>query len=260
MNALVAARGEVVSSIGNFRWRRDLEEQTGQVFLDVIQHFILAPVRHDGAILGSLLLYRTNVDAPYEVGDDDVIQVLADRVGAAIAESRVRAVVEQQRVEGDAVAHRLQQLTSEQRELLDQLADVEERERILLAEAVHDDPMQIIVAAIMRMDMLSARLSGEAGTELDRLASMLETSVDRLRTLIVALMPPNLSEDIGVVMGNLAEGIFMGTTTAIRVEGSWDCELSAGVTGNAFRILREGLVNARKHARADLVRLRLEVR
>ena len=32
------------------------------------------------------------------------------------------------------------------------------------------------------------------------------------------------------------------------------------VTGNAFRILREGLVNARKHARADLVRLRLEVR
>jgi signal transduction histidine kinase len=260
LHGLVAARGEVVSSIGNYRWRRELEDQTGQTFLDAVQHFLFAPVRHDGAILGSLSLYRSDVDAPYEVGDDDVIQVLADRIGAAIAESRVRAVVEKQRVEGDAVAHRLQELTSEQRELLDQLAEVEERERIVLAEAVHDDPMQIIVAAIMRMDMLSSRLSGDVGTELEQLATMLETSVDRLRTLIVALMPPNLTEDIGVVMGNLAEGIFMGTATTITVAGSWDCELSAGVTGNAFRILREGLVNARKHARATHLTLELQVR
>ena len=117
-----------------------------------IQHFISAAVRHDGVVLGYLRVYRAARDRPYQVGDDDLIQVLADRIGYVIAESRVRQQLEQQRTEHQAVADRLQELTTEQRELLEQLADVEERERTLLAEAIHDGPMQLVVAVMMCLE------------------------------------------------------------------------------------------------------------
>ena len=114
-----------------------------------IQHFISAAVRHDRVVLGYLRVYRTDRTRPYQVGDDDLIQVLADRIGSVITESRVREELARQRSEHQALADRLQELTTEQRELLEQLANVEERERTLLAEAIHDGPMQLVVAVMM---------------------------------------------------------------------------------------------------------------
>ena len=115
-------------------------------------------------MLGYLHVFRSDPAAPYEPGDDDVVQVLADRVGAAIAEHRVRQQVEHQRAAGRAIEDRLAELTMEQRELLDQLTDVEQRERMLLAEAIHDDPIQRIVAAVLRMDILRCGAARRAGT------------------------------------------------------------------------------------------------
>ena len=49
----------------------------------------------------------------------------------------------------------MQELTSEQRELLEQLASVEERERTLLAEAIHDGPLQLVLGLKMRIELIS---------------------------------------------------------------------------------------------------------
>lgn len=223
-----------------------------------IPHYVFAPIRHDGAVLGVLGVIRRDPDRPYDPGDDDLSQVLADRLGAVIAHGRTRAVVEQQARERAAILGRITQLSAEQRDLVDQLGDVEQRERILLAEAIHDDPMQTIVAAAMRIDTLAMSLSGEAGAELERLVDMLESAVDRLRTLIVALNPPDLSEGLGPALLNLARGIFTGTRTRVTFEGPDHVGLSIGAKGTVYRIFREALVNARKHADADEVTLRVE--
>lgn len=223
-----------------------------------IPHYIFAPIRHDGAVLGVLGVIRRDPDRPYDPGDDDLTQVLADRVGALIAQGRTRAWVEQQGRERAAILGRLTRLSAEQRELVDQLGDVEQRERILLAEAIHDDPMQTIVAAAMRIDTLAMSMSGEAGAELERLVDMLESAVDRLRTLIVALNPPDLSEGLGPALLNLARGIFTGTRTRVTFEGLQHASLSIATKGTVYRIFREALVNARKHADAGEVTLRVE--
>ena len=183
--------------------------------------------------------------------------MLADRVGAAIAEHRVRQLVEQQRAAGRAIEDRLAELTVDQRELLDQLTAVEQRERLLLAEAIHDDPIQRIVAAVLRMDTLRSTLPARENQELDELAGMLETAVDRLRTLIVALTPPDLTDGLGVALRDVAEGIFVGTTTTISLVGVTHVGLTASTKATAYRILREALVNARKHARAQHITLTL---
>jgi PAS domain S-box-containing protein len=221
------------------------------------RHFIVAPVRHGGAVLGLLSIFRAP-DTPYQLGDEQPIQLQADRVGSALAESRLREVRDQERVERRAVADRLLELTYEQRELLEQLASTETRERALLADAVHDDPMQMIVAAILRIDYLRLRVVGDPGDELERIATLLETSVERLRKLIVAITPPDLSDGLGVALHNLAEGIFIGTTSAVTVIGPTHVSLNPPATATAYRIMREALVNARKHAQAGNVTLRLE--
>jgi signal transduction histidine kinase len=254
----VLTHGHMVSSIGNPNWRPDLQHRSGarQIPGDV-EHVIFAPVRHD-TILGYLQVFRSDPSTPYEAGDDDDVQVLADRVGAVLAEHRVRQVVEHQRAAGRAIEDRLAELTAEQRELLDQLTGVEDRERMLLAEAIHDDPIQLIVAAVLRLDTLGAALPAEQGHEVDQLAGILETAVTGLRTLIGALTPPDLTGGLGDALRNVAEGIFVGTTATITVTGAPHVTLSTSTKDTAYRILREGLVNARKHANARNITVHLE--
>jgi signal transduction histidine kinase len=240
-------------------WRNDFERRLGCRPSADIVHFISAPVRHDGVVLGQLCVYRRERDEPYQVGDDDLIQVLADRLGSAIADNRVRELLARQRTEAMAIAGRLQELTAEQRELLDQLASVEERERTLLAEAIHDGPLQLVVGVKMRIDGNGRRARSISNhDETQRLADLLETAIQQLRTLVIALTPPDLSEGLGVALRNLAEGIFIGTPTQVTVHGPAHVHLTPQTKGNAYRILREAMVNARKHARAQHVVLDLQ--
>ena len=68
--------------------------------------------------------------------------------GWSVAEHRVRQLVEW---EGK---QRLAELSEQQRELLSELAGMETRERLQMAESIHDEPIQLIVAAAMRIDFL----------------------------------------------------------------------------------------------------------
>lgn len=246
--------GTVVTG-GDPRMWADVYRLPVTVSLDgIVAHFIAAPVRHAGQVLGVLSVFRADPDKPFTDGDEDLVQVLADRVGAAIDESRMQEWLEEQRQERQAIAGRLLQLTSEQRELLDQLSEVEERERVLLAEAIHDDPMQLVIAVAMRLETLGMR-SNAFGAEFEELVGLLESAVERLRTLITALSPPDLAGGLGHALRRLAEGIFIGTATQVHSTSTGLAGLSAKSTETAFRIFREALVNARKHARATHVDL-----
>ena len=220
----------------------------------VIGDDVVVPVRHAGAVLGVFGVFRGRSGPPYAQEDEDLLQVLADRVGTAISEGRAEAWAEQQRSERTAIAGRLLQQTVEQRELLDQLAEVEERERVLLAEAIHDDPMQLIIAVAMRLETLGLRL-GEPDDVFEELIESLEAAVDRLRTLITALTPPDLDGGLGPALRRLANGIFTGTGTVVHCVGPDHVALTTARKQTAYRILREALVNARRHARAANVEL-----
>ena len=236
----VIVKGRLMCSIGRRRRRpefmRRFSEQTGWQ----IEQCIIAPVRHDGKVLGLFTVFRSDLEMPYEPGDDDLVQVLADSMGSAIAERRASAIAEQ-----------------EQRELLRHLASTEAREREMLAEAIHDDPMQLIVAAMLRVDNLRLKNPGD-DAEFDQVAETLETAVDRLRRLIIAVIPPDFKNGIGVALRNLAEGIFTGTKTTVNVVGPTHVTLTEYTKAAAYRILREALVNVRKHAGAQHVTIELE--
>jgi signal transduction histidine kinase/PAS domain-containing protein len=254
----VIGHGRLVSTIGLRNRNPDLLRQVGELSGESAC-FIVAPIRHDGRVLGLLAVSRSTPDTPFEPGDADLVQVLADRAGAAVAESRALETAALGRAERDAVVDELRRLSDDQRELLDQFASLETRERSLLAEVIHDEPIQLVVASILRIDLLSARSIRDGGdsAELDQIATLLETSVDRLRRLIVALMPPDLVDGLGVALRDLAGGIFVGTTTVFHTIGRMHLPITVQAKEAAFRIMREALVNARKHAHAGNVTLRM---
>lgn len=134
--------------------------------------------------------------------------------------------------------------------MLDRLGEIETRERTLIAEAIHDDPLQLIVAAMTHVDLLSATHPGSE-QKYDVLNSMLESAVEKLRALIVATSPPNFDEGLGAALGRLAAGIFIGTSTSVDVRGPADVPLTTDARLAAYRIVREALINIRKHAAAQ---------
>ncbi len=144
----------------------------------------------------------------------------------------------------------------EPRLLLDRLADTEQRERTLIAEAIHDDPLQLILAAITQLDMLGAE-HPDAGIGCAAVNSMLDSAVDTLRALIVASSAPNFEGGLARALGRLAAGVFVGTVTTVRLTGAMHVSLTADVDLVAYRIVREALVNVRKHAFAEEVSIDL---
>jgi len=120
---------------------------------------------------------------------------------------------------------------------------------------VHDDPLQLVVAALLRIDDLQLRIQLPAadGAALDHITTLLEQAVDRLRKLIVAMTPLDVTDGLGVALLGLASGIFVGTPTTVAVTGPTHVHLSVQATTAAYRIMREALVNARKHACASHV-------
>jgi signal transduction histidine kinase/PAS domain-containing protein len=246
----VIRQGKIISSVGQRPTMRNhdrFNDQTGWR----IEHSITAPIRHNGLVLGQFSVIRTGRGAPFETGDEHLVQVLADRAGSVVAEHRVEQLVERQAEE------RLAQLTERQRELLAELAGMETRERSQIAESIHDEPIQLIVAAAMRIDSLRDAAPG-GDDELNRLARLLESSVDWLRNLIqVDLSPPDMTRGIGDALRNLADGIF-GGNRPLQIVGPANVNLTASAKAATYRILREALINAHKHSRAETVTLRIE--
>lgn len=137
---------------------------------------------------------------------------------------------------------------------------VEARERTLLADAVHDEPLQMVVAAMLRLDLVHHRLPEELAEPVEQVLSLLEQTLERLRDLVVALQPPDLGQGLAEALRALADGLFMGTGTTVEAVDELTVPLAAETQAGAYRILREALVNARKHARAQHVVIGLEER
>jgi PAS domain S-box-containing protein len=154
----------------------------------------------------------------------------------------------------------LRQLDEQRRSLLERLVTSQERERRQVANDIHDDAIQAMVAVGLQLRALGGRLRDPRSTELlARLAATATESVGRLRQLVFELRPPLLDE-VG-----LAAAIRQYVTRAGQL-GGFTAQVSDESAGElpdelrvvAYRIVQEALANVRAHARASQVAVRLE--
>jgi signal transduction histidine kinase len=140
----------------------------------------------------------------------------------------------------------------ERTKLLMRLVTVQEQERQNIAGIIHDDMLQSMIAAKMRIFLLH----GDADTD-DATAASIESSIEgaivRMRTMLSDLHPHILELGlIAAVQQSISEFNDEGALV-VALEDRLIGEPSPIVATTLYRIVREGLNNAGKHAHGAAV-------
>jgi signal transduction histidine kinase len=144
------------------------------------------------------------------------------------------------------------------RRLLSRLVHAEEAERQRIAGDVHDDPIQKLSAASLRLQVLRRSLSEPAQRGLvDKAQDTVRASIASLRHLVFELRPHALDEEgLGPAIEQYLESLDGGF--AFSVEDRLSSQPPPELRGIAYRIAQEALANVHKHARAGRVDVLLE--
>jgi signal transduction histidine kinase len=131
----------------------------------------------------------------------------------------------------------------------------QEDERTRIANDIHDDPLQKLVAAKMQAELLQ-KTHGDL-RELEAIKGAVRSCISSLRLLLFDLRPPILDEE-GV--GAAVEYVLEQWSTDIGYDVRDDLGLAIPEQSRAilFRIAHEALSNARKHAQATHLEVVLE--
>jgi signal transduction histidine kinase len=146
----------------------------------------------------------------------------------------------------------------------DKIIDREEEARHKLARDLHDGPTQDVSAIAMRLNfarLLVERDSARARVELEKLEDLAHRTVREIRSMLFALRPVVLETEgllaaLNQYTDNLRESEDL--PIAVDAEGYQDC-LDLETQGVVFAIIEEALNNARKHAEASRILVRLSV-
>jgi signal transduction histidine kinase len=178
------------------------------------------------------------------------------------AEGMARDVTDRVRAEEQvrATVQRLNQLDGERRRLLHGLVRAQEEERRRIAADIHDDPVQVMTAAAIRLGAIRARIEDPAlASEVERLEVTAQRAINRLRRLLFELRPPGLEEEgLANTLRADLESLDAEEGASHRLEDRLEREPPVDVRVIAYRIVQEALANARKHARASEIVVELE--
>jgi signal transduction histidine kinase len=152
-----------------------------------------------------------------------------------------------------AIEH-LEETDRQRRRLLDHVVSAGEEERRRIANDLHDDPVQKMVALKMRLELLDKTHPGLPGLPETRDAVL--AAIRSLRHLLFDLRPPILEEK------GLAPALrsFLENSEADfdwSVEDELTTQPSPQTRLILYRIAQEALTNARKHSKANRVTVRL---
>ncbi|MBX9398986.1 hypothetical protein K4749_36745 [Streptomyces sp. TRM72054] len=145
-------------------------------------------------------------------------------------------------------------LVQDRSRLLVEVLNVEERERTALAEALHDNALQSVLAA--RQDIEDARMVEQPAESLDRAERTLTDAARQMRS-VVSELHPSVLEHIGLAGAVRAAAQAAGERGGFSVDVQCEEGIRHPQEQLVFSAAREMLTNVVKHADARHVTVRL---
>jgi signal transduction histidine kinase len=143
------------------------------------------------------------------------------------------------------------------RKLVGQLVHAQEEERVRIAEDIHDDPVQKVVAASMRLQLIRKQVQDpDVRASLDKLLDSIRASIFSLRHMIFELHPSVLEHE-GLAPALREHMAKLESELEFEVQDDFEEQPSGEARVLLFRIAQEALANAHKHARAQRVEVHL---
>jgi PAS domain S-box-containing protein len=154
----------------------------------------------------------------------------------------------------------LDRAIAERRAVLAHLVSAGEEERRRIATDIHDDSIQVMTAAGMRLQILRGALdSPEQLRRLSELEQTIQLSISRLRHLIFELRPPALdNEGLSAALRAYLDEVDEITPTSYGLDDRLVVQPSEATRVILYRIAQEVLTNIRKHAGAENATVTLE--
>lgn len=138
----------------------------------------------------------------------------------------------------------------------------QEEERRRLAMGIHDDSVQAVLAASLRLQRLRRQLrtsDPETVTLVRHVQADLEEAISRLRRMIFELHPPTLDRDgLEAAMRLYLAETFDPAGVTWSLERSGELPDDPVTTSLVYRLFREAALNVLRHSGAEHVDVRLE--
>jgi signal transduction histidine kinase len=197
----------------------------------------------------------------YAAGVDGHLEALAGQAASLSDEvETLERTTDELRGERDELSARLRRVRAERANVVRHITEAKESERMRIAEEIHDDTIQALVAVQMRLQTLAAGASPDRDA-LEELSRVTSASIGRLRTLMFELRS-DLLERYGLVwtLRELLVRLEERAAILCRLDDGLTSEPPPTVGANVYRIAQEAISNVRKHARASTLGVSLQER
>jgi PAS domain S-box-containing protein len=175
----------------------------------------------------------------------------------AIGYGTVQRDLRQQRL----AEQQLAELHRERQALLAHIVEVQEAERRRIAADIHDDTIQVLTAADLRLGMLSKQLANQGSDQIEPLETIRNTvreATIRLRNLIFDIESPAYDQPLRFSIVDCLDRVLLDSGIDSELSGDLDADLPPPTRLVAYRICQEALINVRTHSGAGRVVVTLD--
>jgi two-component system, NarL family, sensor histidine kinase UhpB len=248
------------------------EELAGQ---NVLEYTLAEDIEQTSRLFGGLLTgerdsYRHQMRLRAKDGSvvwvDSATVMLRDPDGKPQVALSMASNITERRLAEERLQLQNAQLEESERErtrLLSRTVEVAEQERMRIATELHDGPIQKLTVVAFNLDRLGMRIArNEPGAEelMHKIRTDLQKQMFALRRVMSDLRPPILDErNLAAALNDCARQVFAGAPveceTTCTLGGDWPApEIETAV----YRVVREVLINIRRHADATRVGVAIE--
>ena len=201
----------------------------------------IAPVAHQGALLGLVIIERSKAAAALAREADETLDELTRELGPAWQNAQLDAALEE-------TLEQLRQHADELQASRARIVEAGDAQRRRIERDLHDGAQQQLVALAIKARLAGAALERDparARTLLDELSDDVQRAVDEVRALAHGIYPPLLSRE---GLGRALEAACRRSAIPAQVEADGIGRYPPGLEAAVYFSCVEGLQNAAKYA------------